>query len=184
MNGRLAHFIQHLRESGQAWRARYAVVGIQTWRRTFRGHLKRSWDSVAAWQSQMPLHTRVPLPKLLMEAMAMTLVRLGCRRERRSELAWTAAVLVRVGFWGLMRPSECLNLLAGDFCFPAPGAGDPLVVAIVNPKNRAHMGRAQFGLISDKGTVTWARWLVSGLPPNVKLWGPRPLSFDGCGAGR
>ena len=52
---------------------------------------------------------------------------------------------------------------------------DPLkqlvaVLALMDPKNRRSLGRSQFVLIRDPGTVAWLRWLLLGLRPEAPLW--------------
>ena len=70
-----------------------------------------------------------------------------------------------------MRPGEMLGLLAGDCYTPRANSELPLVLAIRDPKNKAHMGRAQFRLVHDSGSIAWIRWLIRDLPAETPLWG-------------
>ena len=135
MSGLLAHYVQHCREKGLAvWRAKYAVVGVQSAIRAYKGQLRRAWDALKTWESQMPFGNRVPIPKLIVDACALVLAKLGCSRQPCADLAWIAAVLIRMGFWGLLRPGEILALVVADHSLPLAGSGHLLVIAIAKPK--------------------------------------------------
>ncbi len=84
---------------------------------------------------------------------------------------------MRLGFHGLLRPQEMFQLSVGDLAFPLPSRAEPLVLAIVDPKNRAFLGRRQFRVVHDPGTIAWARWLVDGWPRFARLWPGSAASF-------
>jgi hypothetical protein len=78
MSGQLARYVQQCYDSGMArWHARYAVVAAQTAARHLKGRLQRAWDAVAAWHALQPSRSRVPLPSIVVESMALLLARQG-----------------------------------------------------------------------------------------------------------
>ncbi len=70
-----------------------------------------------------------------------------------------------------------MALVVADLSLPLAGSGHPLVIAIAKPKNRRFMGRSQFRLVSDPGTIAWIRWAFAGLPPESLLWPSSPVMF-------
>ena len=76
----------------------------------------------------------------------------------------TMAPLLKLAFFGLLRPGEALNLRARDVRVPR-GPWDRMVavLAIRSPKTRRFMGRAQYSVIYDVSTVRWLSWLRSGM---------------------
>jgi len=90
---------------------------------------------------------------------------------------FSAALCSRLGFHGLMRPQETFNLCVGDFAFPSPGRSEPLVLAIIDPKNRSFLGRRQFRVIHDEGTIRWAEWFCHDRPRHARVWPGSPQLF-------
>jgi hypothetical protein len=178
MSGLLAQYVQHCFDSGIAhWHARYVVVAVQTVGRHLKGHLRRAWDAVAAWHALQPIRSRLPLPLLVAENLALVLARQGCRRHNDGELYWCVAILVRLAFWGLCRPGEVLKLTVGDVCIPVVDSPEPLVIAIRFPKNRGALGRVQFRIIEDPGSISWCRWFLADLPSDHVIWPSSAVVF-------
>ncbi len=74
MAGLLAHYDQFCRDSGLAiWKARYGIVALQRYHRPLKGCLKREWDALQSWQLQIPLRSRLPIPRIVTERMAIIL---------------------------------------------------------------------------------------------------------------
>jgi len=81
------------------------------------------------------------------------------------------AVLIRLGFFGLLRPGEIGKLKRRDLKLGTLADGMQVaIVALIDPKNRAAMGRAQFTTISDPGTVRWLAWYIEQVPGHCNLW--------------
>ncbi len=172
MSGLVAHYVQHLRDSGfPVSKARLSVLGVQTARREMRGQLKRAWDAVASWQLQMPLQNRRPVPLDVLHGLALTLNIQASRSPHHAEKFIMAGFLVRLGFDGLMRPGEFLGLTYGDLCIPAKGSRAPFLLAVANPTNRTSMVRHQFRVIHRTGTIAWCRWLCADRGRIVALLG-------------
>jgi integrase len=177
MSSLLSHYTQNCKSTSvKIWWARYAIVGIQTIARHLKGRLKRAWDTLKAWQLQLPVRNRAPIPLEIVNSMALVLVERGCRHRYDLPACFSCALLVRVGFHALCRPGELLNLTVGDINLSLEG-DLPTVLAIGDPKNRGALGRAQFRLVRDAGTTAWLRWFTAGLPPSTKLWGSSAAAF-------
>ena len=89
-------------------------------------------------------------------------------------------VLCEVGFFGLLRPREILNLKVGDLAFPSnllSVAANYCIAKIVNPKNRRQLGKVQFAVIRSERATEWLRWLVEGLAGFEKVWPSTDTEF-------
>ncbi len=178
MAGLLAHYTEFCRNSGQnIGKARYSILGIQAVCRPMRGRLTRAWDAIASWQLVLPVRNRLPIPRDVVESLALVLVKRATSFPQKAATYWSAAILVRLGFHGLCRPGELLSLVVGDLNFCHTAGEEPLVLAIGKPKNRGAMGRTQFRVISHPGAAAWAEWYCNDLPPWAKLWPHEPKLF-------
>ena len=92
MNNILAHYTQYCKNSGQ-------------------------WDAISIWQFQLPSRNRAPIPADIVENMALVLVRRASSRPREAAILWAAAILIRLGFYGLFRPGELFTVTVGDLSF-------------------------------------------------------------------
>ena len=88
-----------------------------------------------------------------------------------------------LGFFALLRPKElfqltkaCLKLPIG----PLLGGSRVAVASILDPKNRAFMGRLQVRIIRDSACIDWLLWYASCLPPSALLWPFSEHSFRTC----
>jgi hypothetical protein len=153
------------------WRAKYGLLAIQTHWRHLRGRLGRGWDALRSWGLQRPQRSRLPLPWEVLKAMVGLAFCLGLEGGRKATAFFSMSVLLRVGFYGLLRPAEICSLRCRDICSPRPR--DPegvLVLGLREPKNRSTLGRNQFALIKNAECIEWVRWLCHGLPEECNLW--------------
>ena len=153
------------------WIPKHAVLAYRNFVPGLRQALHRPWDALRSWRALTPLSHRVPLPEIVLRAAFGYMINYALSYPNCA-LRWTAgAILFRLAFFALLRPSEFSQLRACDVQVVAPlGSHKVVLVAIRNPKNRGAMGRAQFVCVRDPGLVSWLEWLVSGLPGNCKLW--------------
>ena len=83
----------------------------------------------------------------------------SCLKSRR----WvTMGILIRLMFYGLLRPGEAFRLRPMDVTFTiGPDGGRIAIVAIVSPKTAKVIGagRVQSVVIYDLGTVRWLQYL-------------------------
>ena len=84
---------------------------------------------------------------------------------------YTVAVLIRLVFMGFLRPIELMKLRAEDVRLPQ-SEWEPrvLVFRLVEPKNKACLGRYQVTTIDEPELGAWVEWLVKGMPPEAHLW--------------
>ena len=151
--------------------ARHVILAVQTCHRQLKGSLGRAWDCLRSWQLDLPTWSRVPIPILLLRSMFATAVGLALAETAHACHWFVFAILIRVGFAGLLRPGELMKLTAADVRLPQsewePGV---VILRLMEPKNKSCLGRYQFTSIHDESLVRWLRWLTAGMEPSAKLW--------------
>ena len=149
--------------------ARHCILAVQTAHRNLKGCLGRAWDCLKAWQLRQPSWSRVPIPILILRTMFAAAL-LQAQAEPTAQW-YCFAVLIRLGFAGLLRPIELMKLRAEDVRLPQSD-WEPRVVVLrlVEPKNKSCLGRYQFTTIDEPELVSWLGWLVAGLPPDAHIW--------------
>ena len=168
----LVQFIQWCYDNAvNIWIPKHAVLAYRNFVPGLRQALHRPWDALRSWKALLPLSHRVPLPEIVLRATFGFMLDYALSYPGGA-LRWIAgAILFRLAFFGLLRPSEFSQLKACDIQVASPvGSSKVILVAIRDPKNRNAMGRAQFVCVREPGLVAWLEWLVSGLPSNCKLW--------------
>jgi len=106
-----------------------------------------------------------------MEAMMIAVISLGFEQPASADRYFCFAVLLRVGWFGVLRVKEITSLIRSDIYF----TDDSVVLAIRSPKNRSSMGKSQFTVITDAAIISWLKWITSGLAPTTRVW-PGPSS--------
>ena len=95
-----------------------------------------------------PSHFRAPVHLALLVALVCKAMLLSEEASQRSEAKrWKAfGTLLLVGFFGLLRPGELMNLKTEDAVPPnsLSLASDCAVVRVMRPKNARPMGIAQY----------------------------------------
>jgi hypothetical protein len=95
---------------------------------------------------------------------------------------WLAlGVMIRLGFFGLLRPTELRSLRRRDLALPSDiclGSAGQLVVAIAKPKTAKHFGKTQFVVIDEVCCIAWAEVAFASLMPDEKLFPGSDLVFD------
>lgn len=170
-NQSLVEFIQHLYNTSQAhYLARHAILAVEINWPFLRGKLIRAWQSLKSWKLQMKSKSRVPIPFLLLQSLVIKALDLGLNGGRFAHYYFCISVLLRVGFYGLLRPGELFALRCGHVQLINTKGELVVVLSIIKPKTRASFGRSQYVLIRDPPTVAWVRWLIRDLHSNTKLW--------------
>ena len=126
---------------------KYAVLGTVDLRRDFKRSMQIAWDAVAMWEELMPLRSHAAMPAALLSACIALAV----------EWKWfDVAVLLALGFLGMLRKGELLRLRKGDLVFignwvMAPSAD--FFVRIVDPKSKRLGARMQHVRIANEPIV-------------------------------
>ena len=195
----LEEAVQRAHEEGERlyW-VTLGVLGVQRQLKLSAPLLRGTWKAIQGWRSLKPVRSRIPISALALEGAV-----LGCLREGWNETGWlrkqlwACGLALWMGFIGLFRPGEVLNLKVGDLSFSTSGDGailDPgMVVVVRNPKTKRIWHR-QFVLCRDERLEKWMRWWVHGVPrgrplfPLTRyLWNKyfqevlTRLSLEGCG---
>ena len=168
----LVIYIQWCFDSGiNFWVPKHAVLAIRNYVPHLRPHLHRPWDALKSWKSRLSLANRIPLPFSVLQAMFAYMIDHGLQFKSSANRWISAAVLFRVGYVALLRPSEMSSLKAKDVRIVyEPHVNPVAIIAVANPKNKNAMGRAQFVCIRDLSVVAWLSWLVHDLSPECKLF--------------
>ena len=175
INELLVSYCQFCYDSGKAyWVALYAVLGIQTIARALKGQLRAAFDSLQTWKLSMPIHSRLPLRHEIVVALSHYSIMAALSLDTgRAEVWLLFAGVLRLFFFGLLRPKEFLSLDRKDVRLPSAGAFRNLssgVVIVRDPKNRAHSGRLQARLLRDPACVAWLSWVLALLPDSSRIW--------------
>lgn len=140
------------------------VLGIQRALKLSGPLLRGTWRSIQGWRSLRPVRSRVPITAFCLEGIVLWCFKAGWEVQgwiRRQW--WSCGLALWLGFTGLLRPLEVLNLRVGDLSFSSNVAGaatDPgLVLVIRNPKTRRIWHR-QFVLCNDTRLEKWLSWWV------------------------
>jgi hypothetical protein len=95
---------------------------------------------------------------------------------------WLAvAVLLRLGFFGLLRPTEIRTLRRKDLALPSDiclGTAGQLVIAITQPKTAKHFGKTQFVVVDDPVSIAWAEVAFVNMEPDAFLFSGSVGDFD------
>ena len=171
-NQLLCEYINSCHEMGTAqWRGRYAIVAVQTKWRGLKGKLGRAWDAMKSWQMTRLVVSRTPVTLSIVKVLFATALSWALEDPREARWLIPFAVLIRVMFFGLLRPGEAFGLTATLVSFMSDwDLGNLCVLTLVDTKNRRRMGRLQFGLLKDASSVAWLRWLTWGMTSGMKLW--------------
>ena len=166
----LTVYIQSCHDSGiKQSIPQHAVLAIQKTLQ-LRRKLPRCWNSLKAWQLSLPSAHRTPLPLDFLQVLFATALE-AYLAGSISPLLLPFAVLIRAGFFALLRPLEIITLKRRDVWVGTTAVGEPIAVLVLrNPKNRASMGLNQFVVLHEVGSVLWLEWLMVDLHPDANLW--------------
>ena len=167
----LVDFLDFAHSSGiPLWKARHAVLGVQSRWRALRHHIPRPWDAIRSWQAERVWSNRLPLLLEIMRAMFVVAVSWAGENPPGWPYMLPFAILLRVGFWCLLRPGEIIRLRRCDVRFVNRPRRPLAILAITHPKNRQFLGRAQFTILHSGRASAWLYWLCDGMEASLKLW--------------
>jgi len=134
-----------------------------------------------SWKVSAPLKKRVPCPvELLRFLFVGGLVNALILDAPKAGQWFSFSVALLVGFHGLLKPGELVGVTRRCLTLPrqlAFAAVDAAVLAILDPKTKFHLGRAQFTVIRHAITIAWLRWLATDLGGKQKIFLLTTTSF-------
>ena len=156
---------------------KHAVLSVQSYFRHLRFKLPRAWDCVRSWQATRAFKSRVPISFDVLRYLFA--VGLSWALEEPGKACWLLPliVLMRVSFFGLLRPGEACRLVSHDVRFFGAESETKALLALRRPKTMLTYARSQFTVVEDISTVDWLEWLCSSLPAGCKLFPANTTGF-------
>ena len=93
---------------------KHALLALQ---RQFTHSLPRGWKALAGWNELKGKQSRTPLLFDILQILVRAAFDLAFMNAFSPSLLWTFAVLVQVGFGGLLRPKSIVSLMRCDVMF-------------------------------------------------------------------
>eukprot|EP00973_Karenia_brevis_P073270 10178513-Karenia_brevis.AAC.1 len=117
INQRVVMFIQCAYETELPfWQAKHVVLALQHFHPALRKKLSRPWDALKAWGASIPSTHRVPVTSELVKVLFGFSLDAAFGDRRKCGMWLCFAVLIRVGFYALLRPGEITQLRRRDVC--------------------------------------------------------------------
>lgn len=128
------------------------------------------------WRGTLSFRKRAPMHEDMLKAAFAICLSLAF--DGAKDIGWILpfAILMRLGFYALLRPGEMQALRAGDLRFVWSAGVLLTLCAIRDSKNKGAFGRLQFSICWDTATSLWLQWLIKGMPCDCRIWssiGPR-----------
>lgn len=131
--------------------------------------LPGAWDSAWEWRSRLPNANRIAIPVILLRAMASL------------ALLWewdVMAVMLFLGFLGMLRPFELLSLRHKDISYVDSSRGLSLLfIFIGRPKTRHLAARRQHVRVDDQEIIPFVKASLSGGLPEARIFDAPPAHF-------
>ena len=157
--------------------AKHGLLVVQLLYPHYRRRLPLAWQTLLAWEEATEVRVRPPLPLSVLAAFVVFARAQACVAEAGRHEWLRFAVALELGFFGLLRPGEILQLRACSISLPDSWIFAPVgvVVRIEAPKNRRHMSRHQFVLVEHAPCCHALQSILPHLRPQDQLWpwGPR-----------
>lgn len=154
--------------------AKHAVLMLQIMRPRLRRTLQNTWEALKSWEESQPSRFRAPLPLALLVAMVCCsrLRAANSTSERDREMWYVFSALLLVGFFGLLRPGELVNIAGKDVSLPnSLTLGSSFaVIRIARPKNSRQMGIQQFVELRHPDAINWLSWLKVTSSQDRPFW--------------
>jgi hypothetical protein len=81
------------------------------------------------------------------------------------------AVLLVLGFFGLLRPSELIGLRRRDLSLPDDHlGGDVIHIRVGTPKTRNKAARSQHVRVDEVGVAAWVQMMIASIPMWRRIW--------------
>ena len=148
---------------------KHALLACQHRYTHLRFRIRSAWDQMCSWSLELSIHNRVPMPLLILRALTITsmMTATACDPTSPDRCKYCIfAVMLQVGFHGLLRPREIFCLKVKHIMATADG----VCLVLIDPKNRFAMGRVQHCLIRSLMIREWMLWVIEGLKPDSYIW--------------
>lgn len=114
------------------------------------------------------------MPHVVLLGMVRLARLLACNcHDKAAAEWWSMAILLEVGYYGLLRPGELFALTTKSIIVPGAWShmSGPFAIAVIlKPKNKRFMGHQQFSVIRSREVVPWLVWLLAGMLDGSPLW--------------
>ena len=182
LDGMLSEYIEHLWESG-AGRALASdtIAAIQDAEPQVKGRLHGTWRLIKAWNSNELPNRAPPLPEEALEAMVGHAI---FKKE------YGFAVSLLLGYYGVLRTGELLNVNSRDISLPTPKG--PAVISLGLTKGGKRAGAAESITLTLEQPLKWLWARLHSVPEHSQLCASPPewrkmfndtlqtLSFEGA----
>ena len=114
----VCRFVNHAREQGEVLHsAKRIILGVQRFY-PHTGVLRRSWRAYTSWKDKLPHRNRIPVPECVVQRMFLEALSIAGGCDKVLAAIWFGfAVILRVMFYAILRPSEGVNLRRGNIYF-------------------------------------------------------------------
>ena len=126
--------------------------------------LRSTWSAIRGWRALQPVRSRVPLSRMLLQALLITsLARGNAESGRTREIWWSSMLACWLCFEGLLRPGELRQLRVADVDLPMGGWEAGMILTIRKPKTR-RICRTNVSL------MRWMSWWMQGFDPGRRVF--------------
>ena len=127
-----------------------------------RSSLAGPWNVIRTWEGLEPVQHHPPISAPILRAVVVTALLWKWRR---------LAVVLVLGFFGLLRPSELICLRRQDLSLPEDHLeGEVVYIRVGHPKTRNRAVHSQHVRVDEPGVATWVSQMISSTPMWRRIW--------------
>ena len=167
--------VDHAFATGEKlYRVTLGVLGAQRALNIAGPLLRSTWSAIRGWRALQPVKSRVPISRMLLQALLITsLARGNAESGRTREIWWSSMLACWLCFEGLLRPGELCQLRVADIDLPMDGweatENVGMILTVRKPKTR-RIYHTQFVLTKNVSLIRWMSWWMQGLDPGRKVF--------------
>jgi len=154
----LEEYMIHLYVNHQTRQSAAETLNALTQKYGFLRHsLGGPWDILRTWDTLEPGQHHLPIPLSVLRALCWN---------------WSKfAVTLALGFYGLLRPSESINMRRQDVSLPHEHLqGDVLYLRVGQPKTRNKAAKQQHVRVDEPGLAFWVETILFSVPMYSRIW--------------
>ncbi|CAE7247502.1 unnamed protein product [Symbiodinium sp. CCMP2592] len=127
-----------------------------------RSSLAGPWNVIRTWEGLEPVQHHPPISAPILRALVVTALLWKWRR---------LAVVLVLGFFGLLRPSELICLRRHDLSLPEDHLeGEVVYIRVGHPKTRNRAAHSQHVRVDEPGVAAWVSQMISSTPMWRRIW--------------